>query len=118
MLFVDTEIPSCACRAVSLLSFHLVSLSLPNSRATAGRSFVPGHLGAPLAVVEVVGDADHARGRDVVGRRRLDGARAPQAAQHLDRDHRAATASGVHAVPRAGAARDLRGEIRVRSRVG
>lgn len=64
------------------------------------RLLVAHHLGAPLAVVEVVRDADHAGGADVVGRRRLDGARAAHAAQHLDGGD-GSCGSRVHAVSEA-----------------
>lgn len=66
-----------------------------------GRLFVAHHLGAPLAVVEVVGDADHARRAHVVCRGGLDGAGAAHAAQDLDRGD-GAGGGGIHAVSEAG----------------
>jgi hypothetical protein len=47
--------------------------------------FVADHLCATFAVVEVVGDANHAHGADVVGGGGLYGASASHAAKHLDR---------------------------------
>jgi hypothetical protein len=47
--------------------------------------FVADHLCATFAVVEVVGDADHAHRADVVGGSSLYGASASHAAKHLDR---------------------------------
>lgn len=63
---------------------------LPNnapSRSGRGRMplLVADHLGAAVAVVKIVGDADHAGGANVVGGCGLDGAGAAHAAQDLDR---------------------------------
>lgn len=57
--------------------------------------FVADNLGAPLAVVEVVSDADHAHGAGVVGRGGLDGTSAAHAAQDLDGGD--GLLNGVHA---------------------
>lgn len=58
--------------------------------------FVADHLCATFAVVEVVGDADHAHCADVVGRCGLDGASASHAANNLDRGD--GESNCVHAV--------------------
>lgn len=50
----------------------------------SGGSFVANHVGTSPAVVQVVSDAHHARRRDVVGGRGLDGAGAAHAAKDLD----------------------------------
>lgn len=68
--------------------------------ATAAHLLVTDHLGAAFAVVEVVGDADHAHGGDVVGGGGLDGAGTSHAAKHLDRGD--GELYGVHAVSVAG----------------
>lgn len=62
----------------------------------AANLFVANHGGTALAVVKVVGNADHAHGGDVVGGRRLDGASAAHAAQHRDGDD--GSVRGIHAV--------------------
>ena len=64
------------------------------------RLFVADHLGAALAVVEVVGNANHAHGGDVVGGCGLDRASAAHAAQHRDGDD--GSVGGIHAVSVAG----------------
>lgn len=61
-----------------------------------GDLFVADHLGAALAVVEVVGNADHAHGADVVGGCGLDRTSAAHAAQHRDGDD--GSVRGIHAV--------------------
>jgi hypothetical protein len=91
------ETPSCAVRDVMACS--------------VGRLFVADHLGAARAVVQVVGDADHAHGGDVVGGGGLDGAGAAHAAQHRDGDDGAV---GIHAVSVASYRRGRRrGEVGV-----
>ena len=50
--------------------------------------FVADHLRTAFAVVEVVCDANHSHGGDVVGGSGLDGASASHAAKHLDRGDR------------------------------
>lgn len=65
-------------------------------RASASHLFVSHHLGAAFTVVEVVSDANHAHGGDVVGGSGLDRASTSQAPKHLDGDGR--SLSRVHAV--------------------
>lgn len=113
-------VPCAMCRVLCHLS--VVTRSSPVSFPSSDRpppplfsSFVPDHLSAPLAVVDVVSDFHHAAGGCVVRRRGLDGPRTPETAEYLDGDHGAL--GGVHAVPyrRSGG---RRGEVRVRCRVG
>lgn len=59
-------------------------------------SFVADHLGATFAVVQVVGDANHASRARVVGGSGLDGPRAAKAAEDLDGGDR--SCDGVHAL--------------------
>ena len=60
-------------------------------------SFVAHHLGAPVAVVDVVPDADHSSGGRVVSTGRLNRSGAAHAAKHLDRGD--GPGDGVHAGP-------------------
>jgi hypothetical protein len=57
---------------------------------------VANHLGAALAVVKSVGDADHASRAEVVGGGSFNGARTAHAPENLDRGNR--SLDGVHAV--------------------
>jgi hypothetical protein len=59
-------------------------------------SCVANELGAPLAVVDALADADHAARRDIVGRSGLLHLGAPHTAEHLDRGN--GGADGVHGV--------------------
>lgn len=63
---------------------------------------VPDHLGTPLAVVQVVSDADHAHCADIVCSGGLDRASTAQAAQDLDRGSRQLQLAGVDAAAEAG----------------
>jgi len=62
-----------------------VLINRPRWREIA--SHIADHLGAPLAVVDVGADSDHAAGACIVSGRRLHRPRTTEASQNLYRDH-------------------------------